>query len=135
MTTTFMLDTDSVSFALRGVGGVGAEILKRRPSEICMSAITLAELRYGAARRKSDKLHELIDRFVSNVEVLPFDERSAARFGLIANELAARGVPIGEFDALIAAHALAVNATLVTSNVKHFTRVEGLRVVNWYVGA
>jgi tRNA(fMet)-specific endonuclease VapC len=131
MKPQFMLDTDSVSFALRGQGGVAARILDRRPSEICISALTLAELRYGAARRKSKKLHELIDVFTSNIAVVSFDDICAAHFGVVASDLADRGSPIGEFDALIAAHALAMRLTLVTNNVKHFARVAGLNVENW----
>lgn len=131
MKPNFMLDTDSVSFALRGQGRVAARILEHRPSEICISAITLAELRYGAARRNSRKLHDLIDAFTANIAVLPFDETCAMHFGLVASDLAERGSPIGEYDALIAAHAVALELTLVTNNVKHFARVAGLEVENW----
>jgi tRNA(fMet)-specific endonuclease VapC len=127
-----MLDTDSVSFALRGQGHVGARILEHRPSEICISAITLAELQYGAQRRKSTKLHDLINAFTANVAVMPFDEVCAAQFGVVASELAERGSPIGEYDALIAAHAVALELTLVTNNLKHFSRVAGLHVENWF---
>ncbi len=127
-----MLDTDTVSFALRGQGRVAERILEHRPSEICISAVTLAELRYGAARRNSVTLHDLIDAFTANVAVMPFDESCAAHFGVIASELAKRGSPIGEYDALIAAHAVALELTLVTNNVKHFSRVAGLRVKNWF---
>lgn len=126
-----MLDTDSVSFALRGVGQVGAKILEHRPSELCISSITLAELRYGANRRGSAKLHEIIDAFTGNIVVLPFDDTAADQFGIIAAELGRRGTPIGEFDVLIAAHALAVDATLVTNNTKHFSRVAELVLENW----
>jgi tRNA(fMet)-specific endonuclease VapC len=127
----FMLDTDTVSFALRGEGHVAARILEHRPSEICISAITLAELQYGAARRKSRKLNRLIEAFTANVAVLPFDEACAIQFGLLASNLAERGSPIGEYDALIAAHAVTLELTLVTNNVKHFERVAALRVENW----
>ncbi len=126
-----MLDTDTVSFALRGQGRVGARILEHRPSELCVSAITVAELRFGATRRSSAKLHALIDAFIGNVAAVPFDEACATEFGLIGSELAERGSPIGEFDALIAAHAITLGLTLVTNNVKHFRRVRRLRVQNW----
>ena len=132
MTASFMLDTDTVSFALRGQGRVAETIVAHRPSELCISAITVAELRFGATRRKSAKLHALIDAFTGNVAVVPFDESCAAEFGLIARELAERGSPIGEFDALIAAHAMALEVTLVTNNVKHFNRIKGLKVENWF---
>ena len=97
-----------------------------------MSAITVAELRYGASRRSSRKLHDLIDAFASDISVMPFDETCASNFGAIASELASRGTPVGDFDVLIAAHAMALEATLVTNNVKHFARVRGLHVENWF---
>jgi tRNA(fMet)-specific endonuclease VapC len=126
-----MLDTDSVSYALRGRGNVGARIVEHRPSELCVSAITVAELRYGADKRASRKLHRLIDAFTGGLEVVPFDVEAARHFGRLASELAARGVPIGEFDTLLGAHAMALGLTLVTNNVKHFSRVSGLEVENW----
>ena len=131
MTATFLLDTDSVSFALRGHGRVAQRIVEHRPSELAISAITLAELKYGADRRNSRKLHTIIDVFTGNVAVLPFDEACAMRFGKLANELVARGTPIGDFDTLIAAHAMELGATLVTNNTKHFTKVAGLKTENW----
>jgi tRNA(fMet)-specific endonuclease VapC len=127
----YLLDTDSVSFALRGHGQVGARLRDARPSDVCISALTLAELRYGADRKGSRKLHRLIDTFAGAVAVMPFDETAAAEFGRIASLLADRGTPIGEFDALIAAHAVALRCTLVTGNVRHFSRVPGLAVESW----
>ena len=127
----YLLDTDSVSYSLRGQGEVAARLQAQRPSELCMSAITLAELRYGADRKGSRKLHGLIDNFAAAVEVVAFDEAAAAEFGRIGSILAERGTPIGEFDVLIAAHAVALRCTLVTNNVRHFSRVPGLSVENW----
>lgn len=131
MTRTFMLDTDSVSYALRGQGNVALRILERKPSELCISSITLAELRFGADKRKSKKLHRLIDTFVESVIPLAFDADAAAHFGRVAADLALRGAPIGGFDAMIAGHAVAHKAVLVTNNTKHFERVSGLRCENW----
>jgi tRNA(fMet)-specific endonuclease VapC len=127
----YLLDTDSVSYALRGQGEVGARIRDLRPSDLCISAITLAELRYGAERKGSRKLHHLIDTFASAIEVVSFDEGAAIEFGRLGNILADRGTPIGEFDVLIAAHAVALRCTLVTNNVRHFSKVPGLSVENW----
>jgi tRNA(fMet)-specific endonuclease VapC len=127
----FLLDTDSVSYALRGQGEVGDRIKKQRPSELCMSAITLAELRYGADRKGSRKLHALLDTFAAGIDVAPFDESAAAEFGRIASLLAERGTPIGEFDVLIAAHAVALRCSLVTNNTRHFSKVPGLSLENW----
>jgi tRNA(fMet)-specific endonuclease VapC len=131
MSLRFMLDTDTVSFALRGEGGVASRLLQERPSVLCISSITLAELAFGAARRKSSKLQGLIDRFVASVQVLAFDAAAASRFGETAAGLAEAGSPIGDFDTLIAAHALACDLVLVTHNRKHFDRVPGLRTESW----
>jgi tRNA(fMet)-specific endonuclease VapC len=76
---TYMLDTDTVSFALRGQGRVAARLLEHRPSELCISSIALAELRYGAEARRSRKLHRLISTFVEPIAVMSFDQSAAGR--------------------------------------------------------
>ena len=127
----YMLDTDTVSFALRGQGRVAERLLAHRPSQLCISSITLAELRYGAEARRSRKLHRLIGTFVEAVEALSFDQSAAGRFGVVAAALARRGEPIGTLDALIAAHALSLGLTFITNNTRHFARVPGLTIENW----
>ena len=127
----FMLDTDTVSFALRGVGAVATRLAEQKRSELCTSAITVAELRFGAHKRASRKIGRAIDAFLSGVDVLPFDAAAAERFGSIAAALSNGGAPIGQMDTLIAAHALSVGATLVTNNERHFSKVSGLRIENW----
>jgi tRNA(fMet)-specific endonuclease VapC len=126
-----MLDTDTVSFALRGEGQAGNRLLAQSPSSVCISSIFLAELSYGAAHRKSAKLHRLIERFAEGVQVEDFDAQAATRFGTLAPELAHAGSPIGDFDTLIAAHALTLDLTLVTHNLRHFSTVPGLRTESW----
>ena len=127
----FMLDTDTVSFALRGQGAVGSKLVEHAPSELCMSAISLSELRFGADRRSSKRLHRLIDTFTASVPVVVFDAAAAAFFGRLCARLEARGKPIGTLDTLIAAHAMALDVTLVTNNTKHLRRVPGLKTANW----
>jgi len=129
--TLFMLDTDTVSFALRGIGEVAANIASHSRSELCLSAITVAELRFGADKRQSHKIHQTIDAFLSGVEVLAFDAVAASTFGTIAAALASAGAPIGQMDTLIASHALSVKAILVTNNQKHHSKVPGLKLGNW----
>ena len=127
----YLLDTDTVSFALRGQGDVGSRLRDQKPSDVSISAITVAELRYGADRKGSRKLHALIDAFAAAVEVAAFDEQAAREFGRIGTHLADRGTPIGDFDVLIAAHAVALRRTLVTNNTRHFSKVPGLVMENW----
>ena len=127
----YMLDTDTVSFALRGQGRAASRLLEHRPSELCISSITLAELRFGAEAKRSRKLHALIDTFADAVDVAPFDQAAADRFAAVATSLARRGQPIGTFDTLMAAQALALKVTFVTNNLKHFERVVGLKTESW----
>lgn len=127
----YMLDTDTVSYALKGVGNVSRRILEHSRSTVCMSSIALAELRFGAALRQSKKIAAAIDGIRATIAVLPFDDAAADRFGELAAKLARIGTPIGEYDTLIAAHALALRATLVTNNTRHFVVVPGLKVENW----
>jgi tRNA(fMet)-specific endonuclease VapC len=120
-----------VSFALRGQERVVARLLEHRPSRLCISSITLAELRFGAEARKSQKLHDLVSTFTETIAVVPFDQSAADRFAAVAVSLAPRGAPIGTFDTLMAAHALSLGLVLVTNNAKHFGRVVGLKTENW----
>ena len=127
----FLLHTDTVSFALRGAGNVATTLLLQKPSQIAISSVTLGELRYGAEKRKSKKLHGLIDVFCGTVEVLPYDGMAANHFGKLCALLQRRGTPIGTSDTMIAAHAQSVERVLVTNNGRHFSRVPGLKLENW----
>jgi tRNA(fMet)-specific endonuclease VapC len=127
----YMLDTDTVSFALRGQGRVADRLLEHRPSQLCISSIAVAELRFGAETRRSRRLHRFISTLVASVEVVAFDQKAADRFAAVATSLARRGSPIGTFDTLMAAHALSLGLTFVTNNTQHFGRVPGLRTENW----
>lgn len=77
-------------------------------SEPCLSAITVAELRFGADNRQSRKIHQAIDAFLAGVRVLAFDAAAAATFGKVATALSSGGVPIGQLDTLIASHSQVV---------------------------
>jgi tRNA(fMet)-specific endonuclease VapC len=127
----YMLDADTVSYALQGKGQVVTRLLAHAPSEICISSITLAELGFGAEAKRSQKLRSAIQRFTKDVAVIPFDELAAQRFAVLAAALARRGTPIGVIDTLVAAQALCLGLTVVTNNTKHFSRVPGLALENW----
>jgi tRNA(fMet)-specific endonuclease VapC len=129
--TRYMLDADTVSCALRGRGQVGARLLEHQPSELCISAITLAELDFGAEAKRSRKIRRAIRSFTKDVAAVPFDAVSAERFAVVAAALSTRGQPVGLYDTLVAAQALALGATIVTNNTRHFSRVPGLAVENW----
>jgi tRNA(fMet)-specific endonuclease VapC len=126
-----MLDTNTVSFVFKNQGRVAERLFSFRPSAICISAITVAELRYGAEKRSSQKLHALITRFLAPFSVAPFREAEATRYGELSAALEQSGTPIGELDTQIAAHALSLGITLVTNNARHFSRVAGLQLEDW----
>lgn len=127
----YLLDTNTVSFYLRGVPNVVQRLRAEKPSEIAVSAITAFELRYGAMKRQSAKLTAAVEGFLALVAILPFDGPVAARAGALKVELEAKGQPSGLPDLLIAAHALTLGLTLVTNNTKDFAHISGLRSEDW----
>jgi tRNA(fMet)-specific endonuclease VapC len=131
MSPLYMLDTDTVSLALRDEGRVAQRIREHRPSDLCISSISLSELRYGAELRRSQRIHRAISAFVAGIEVFAFDRDAAEKFGMAASSLTRRGETIGTFDNLIAAHALSLGVTLVTGNSRHFKRIPDLKTENW----
>jgi tRNA(fMet)-specific endonuclease VapC len=77
------------------------------------------------------RLTQLIDQFLLRVPCLPWDEAAATQFAAIAADLHKAGTQIGSMDAMIAGHAVASGAVLITNNARHFSRVAGLTVENW----
>lgn len=127
-----MLDTNIVSHIMRYPEGRPAERLTGfAPGEVARSAIVLAELRFGAVRVRSERLHRQIDFVLQFVEILAFDLTVASSYADMRTQLERAGTPIGANDLLIAAHALALHLPLVTDNVREFSRVPNLRVENW----
>lgn len=99
--------------------------------ELGVSAIVASELAFGVAKSGSAKNIAALDLFLAPLEVVPFGEDCIWQYGKLRTSLEARGLPIGAMDTLIAAHALALDVPLVTNNVKEFSRIPDLRVINW----
>lgn len=149
---TYLLDTDTVIYLMRGLKlaearsarqeqrrAMGWRIFTRARKreaaghEVALSAITVAELEFGA-RKSGDYSREMevVRRVLTPFTLLDFDARDcASRYGEIRCALEAAGKTIGSLDLLIAAHALAAGAILVTNNTAEFSRVPGLKVENW----
>ena len=129
----YMLDTNIVSYALRERPRAVLDRLGAvRPDQTCISAITLAELRFGAARSLARvKYDALIDTFVSRVRVEPFTDDAALQYGDVRAALESAGRRLGDLDMLIAAHALEAGCVLVTHNGREFERVPRLAVEDW----
>jgi tRNA(fMet)-specific endonuclease VapC len=128
-----MLDTNIVSELIRNPGGRAAQRARAAGNAICVSIIVAAELRYGCAEKASPQLLRRVEQFLSEVPVLAFDAPAGDAYGAIRAGLEAAGRPIGSNDLLIAAHAHALGATVVTANVGEFQRIRGLNVENWVV--
>ena len=130
--TGYLLDTNIVSDLLRNPQGrVLPHIVRVGEAAIALSIITAAELRYGAARNASPRLRARVEAILTRLPILPLDQPADAAYGTLRAALDAAGTPIGPNDLLIAAHALALGATLVTANLREFQRVPGLPLENW----
>jgi tRNA(fMet)-specific endonuclease VapC len=128
----YLLDTNILSDLVRNPQGKAAKrIAKVGEDNVCTSIIVAAELRYGCARSGSRRLIEAVEELLSEIDILPFDVPADATYGMIRSALEASGTPIGGNDLLIAAHAQAIAATIVTANEGEFKRVRGLKVENW----
>ena len=100
--------------------------------EICISAVTVSELRYGVAKSaRSSENAATLDEFLSRFELLDYPVDAATTYGRTRTGLERAGTPIGNNDLLIAAHALAIDARVATSNASEFERVTGLKVLDW----
>ena len=131
----FMLDTDTCIFLMRGDSPALAAKVQSVPlQQQVMSAVTFAELTYGvqasaAAKRKQNQ--SVLDSLVLHLAVLDWPQDAAKHYAEIRADLKKRGAQLGAADLMIAAHARAMGAIVVTNNVKDFDRVKGLEVENW----
>jgi tRNA(fMet)-specific endonuclease VapC len=128
----FMMDTNICIYVMKNrLRALGAKFEAEQAS-ICISAITLAELYFGA--ENSDRVQvnvEAIERFTGGLRVLSFGVEAAAHFGAIRAHLKRAGTPVSPQDMLIGAHARSEGLTLVTNNRREFDRISGLQVENW----
>lgn len=131
----YMLDTNTASAALRGTAGLDQRLEQLEPTEWCISAVTHSEMRFGVALKpEAHRLAQYVEAFLQAATTAAWDEAAADVHGRLRAALRSRGTPIGDFDEMIAAHALALGAVLVTDNTRHFERVDGLALENWVRG-
>lgn len=133
----YMLDTDTVSYFLKGRSkSVEARLSELSRSEICISVVTRAELRFGLKQlHPRSRLHLTVPMFLEDMKVCDWGSAAADFYADIRYALTRNGQLIGHLDMMIAAHAMAMRAILVTNNTAHFTRIAApLRVENWHSG-
>lgn len=128
----YLLDTNIVSDLVREPHGIVAgRIATVGENNVVTSIIVAGELRYGAERRASARLTAQVEALLGVLPVLSLNEGADVHYGRVRAQLEGSGQVIGANDLLIAAHALAIGAILVTDNLREFARVEGLSVENW----
>jgi tRNA(fMet)-specific endonuclease VapC len=128
----YMLDTNICVFVIRQqTPNVLAALRAHATDGIGISSIAVSELWFGVEKSASAKNAKALTQFLSPLEIAPYDESATQTYGRIRATLEAKGKTIGPLDTLIAAHALALDVTLVTNNTKEFRRVAGLRIVDW----
>ncbi|MCL2659340.1 MAG: type II toxin-antitoxin system VapC family toxin [Acidobacteriaceae bacterium] len=131
----YLLDTNIASFIIKKTShALDFRSSKFPAGQLVVSAVTEAELRYGAARLPAEaRLHELVEKFLARVTILPWDSDSAQQYGLLRAALEKIGQPMDDIDLMIAAHALALGLVLVT-NDHAFSRIKKLKVEDWTKG-
>lgn len=128
----FLLDTMMVSNIVRRPHGpVASRMRAIGESEIFTSVVVAAEVRFGAAKQSHPQLSERIEHVLRELEVLPLEPPADAVYGMLRAGLERAGSLIGANDLWIAAHTLALGHTLVTDNVREFSRIDSLRIENW----
>jgi len=132
MAVRYLLDTNIASYAIKGnFPAVRRHLLKVAMSEVGISVVTEAELRFGVARLpQALKLASAVEEFLLRVEVLPWHSRAARKYARLRAAIEESGHPMGNLDLMIAAHALANEVILVT-NDRVFRRVKGLEIADW----
>ena len=129
----FLLDTNvCIDYLNASHPSVVERLREASPEDLCLSSVAVAELRYGAdksARKKRN--HQKLDVLTAEIQCVDFDLDAASTFGRVRAALEAQGTPVGPYDMMIGAHALALGCVLVTDNVQEFRRISGLEVENW----
>ena len=130
---TYVLDTNTLIYFFKGLGDVSKHMLAQSPSELAIPTVVLFELEVGIAKSTSPrKRKSQLQEITALVNVLPFGIAESKSAAQIRVKLEKQGLPIGPYDVLIAATALANNMILVTHNQKEFGRIEGLKIEDWY---
>ncbi len=129
----YMLDTNICIFIIRKKSQkVIDRLIKHEPEDICISAVTYAELMHGVEKSAAvEKNRAILTQLLSNIEIMDFDDKAAQEYGMIRAKLELQGNPIGPLDTMIAGHARSLGYILVTNNTKEFNRVDNLLVEDW----
>jgi tRNA(fMet)-specific endonuclease VapC len=129
----YVLDTNTLIYYFKGQGKVAQNLANVTPQEISISTIVLFELQVGIAKSNSPaKRTQQLQQLLSLVNLVPFDQAAALASATVRAQLEQQGTPIGSIDILIAGTTMVLQGTLITHNVKEFSRVSGLAIADWY---
>jgi len=129
----YVLDTNTLIYFFKGLGDVSKHMLAQSPSELAIPTVVLSELEVGITKSTSPrKRKSQLQEITALVNVLPFGIAESKSAAQIRVKLEKQGLPIGPYDVLIAATALANNMILVTHNQKEFGRIEDLKIEDWF---
>ena len=132
----YLLDTNIISALVRDPRGVVYQKLRDlQPAAVCTSIVVAAEIQYGLRKGVSKALRSNVEKVLCALDVLPLEQPVDEHYGEIRAHLQKRGQPIGQNDLFIAAHALALGLTLVSDNVREFSKVPKLKLENWLAAA
>ena len=129
----YLLDTNIISYWMRGDRKVIDRIKKHAPADLSLSTITLAEILYGIEKspiKKKERKFK-IEKISSLLDIYPFDEAAAGKYAIIRAQLEKNGMIISERDTQIASIAMANKLKIITHNVKEFNRIDNLKVEDW----
>lgn len=128
----YLLDTNICRYIINAKPAhVLEKFRQQEPGTIALSTVSAAELAYGVIKSGSERNQCALQMFFAPLEILSFDERAVWQYGVVRVSLEQSGQPIGALDTMIAAHALSIDATLVTNNEREFRRIRGLKIENW----
>jgi tRNA(fMet)-specific endonuclease VapC len=127
----YMLDTETISLMVRKNPAVIKNLIKHEDDEICISAISYAELCNGLEKKGSLKLFSEVNTIMAKFSIISFDDSQSELYGKIRTGLEKTGSCLGDMDMLIASAALSQNAILVSHNTKHFSKIKGLKTEDW----
>ncbi len=127
-----VLDTDTISYYLRGSQSVKDKFLKHQ-YELASTTINYAELLYGLKKRDNKKYLPKVEMIFNNIKMYDFDKKSASIFSTLKANMQTKGIVVADMDLMIASIALANGETLISNNLKHFSKIDNLELENWKI--
>ena len=125
-----VLDTDTISYFLRGNQSVKEKFIEHQ-NELSSTTVNYSELIYGLTKKDNKKYLPKVELIFKNIKLYSFDKKSANTFGVLKASMQKQGIVVADMDLMIASIALSYDEVLISNNLKHFSKIEGLRVESW----